>query len=421
MCLSLQVILGLPYDVPSAADMWSLGCVLFELYTSHVLFSIRALPVVLAKMEATLGPVPIDMLIEGQYTKKFYRVGVTSLPTLFPAPPFKPKPKVKQRIGNPEVNGNDEVEEEDEGEEEEVEEAGELCLHFQLYQRRKMTRMNEEWTALDGTTGPAGLEEDLDEDAMCEETYLVPKPTSLLARVMRTAQRQYLESLPETYETKEQEADKLLKVQEKEAKKTKRLIEKQIRQMSRGTESGTYDEEEEDDWSDEDDHDFDDEDEDEDDEKDANQSTFDLPLELTIEGALRTCPIRDWPGSCPSMRPVDSDTPDVIREFIKARERTAPGLYCTSNPTDREPSQPSPLHPRVAELQRIDPADPRLPRPRFFGDHHPHRLQPHDSPALFANFLSQLLRYRPSERPSPEQALMHPFLWPVDDDEEWGL
>jgi serine/threonine protein kinase len=65
--------------------------------------------------------------------------------------------------------------------------------------------------------------------------------------------------------------------------------------------------------------------------------------------------------------------------------------------------------------------NPAAPRPQFFGAQHPAGQPAHESPALFANFLSQLLRYDPLERPTPEQALLHPFLWPVHDDEEWDL
>ena len=49
----LQVILGLPYD--QQIDMWSLGCILAELWTGRVLFQNDSLATLLARVVGILG------------------------------------------------------------------------------------------------------------------------------------------------------------------------------------------------------------------------------------------------------------------------------------------------------------------------------------------------------------------------------
>lgn len=57
---SPEVLLGLPYSV--AIDMWSLGCILVEMYTGGPLFSGSDELDLMQKMVKTLGMVPCEML-----------------------------------------------------------------------------------------------------------------------------------------------------------------------------------------------------------------------------------------------------------------------------------------------------------------------------------------------------------------------
>ncbi|CAG9461009.1 unnamed protein product [Pedinophyceae sp. YPF-701] len=65
-----EVVLGLPYDYK--IDVWSLGCILAELSTGHVLFSNDSLATMLARIEGILGPLPQHMLDKGRFTHRFY-------------------------------------------------------------------------------------------------------------------------------------------------------------------------------------------------------------------------------------------------------------------------------------------------------------------------------------------------------------
>jgi len=56
-----EVILGLGWDMSS--DMWSLGCILMELYTGEMLFATHENMEHLAMMEAIVEPFPEDMLL----------------------------------------------------------------------------------------------------------------------------------------------------------------------------------------------------------------------------------------------------------------------------------------------------------------------------------------------------------------------
>ncbi|CAD6344062.1 unnamed protein product [Miscanthus lutarioriparius] len=67
---SPEVILGLPYD--QKIDIWSLGCILAELYTGEVLFPNESVPIILARMIGTIGPIDMEMLASGQETQKYF-------------------------------------------------------------------------------------------------------------------------------------------------------------------------------------------------------------------------------------------------------------------------------------------------------------------------------------------------------------
>ncbi|KAG0465054.1 hypothetical protein HPP92_019218 [Vanilla planifolia] len=65
-----EVIIGLPYD--EKIDLWSLGCILAELYTGDVLFLNESLVMMLARMIGILGPFDMEMLENGQETHKYF-------------------------------------------------------------------------------------------------------------------------------------------------------------------------------------------------------------------------------------------------------------------------------------------------------------------------------------------------------------
>ncbi|KAL5230785.1 hypothetical protein ABZP36_029561 [Zizania latifolia] len=62
------VILGLPYD--QRIDIWSIGCILAELYTDDVLFYTELVPIMLAQMIGTIGPIDMEMLKLGEEMRK---------------------------------------------------------------------------------------------------------------------------------------------------------------------------------------------------------------------------------------------------------------------------------------------------------------------------------------------------------------
>jgi len=64
-----EVILGLPYD--ARIDVWSLGCILAELWSGHVLFQNDSLATLLARVSSILGPLP-PRLMAGRHAHKFF-------------------------------------------------------------------------------------------------------------------------------------------------------------------------------------------------------------------------------------------------------------------------------------------------------------------------------------------------------------
>lgn len=65
-----EVVLGLAYD--TAIDIWSLGCLLCELYSGAVLFSARSQTELLAKMVGIIGPgLDVDMVNKGRHSHRF--------------------------------------------------------------------------------------------------------------------------------------------------------------------------------------------------------------------------------------------------------------------------------------------------------------------------------------------------------------
>ena len=65
-----EVILGCQYDY--RVDIWSLGCILGELYTGNVLFQNESVQGLLARVIAICGPLPDEVLKNGRHTQRFF-------------------------------------------------------------------------------------------------------------------------------------------------------------------------------------------------------------------------------------------------------------------------------------------------------------------------------------------------------------
>jgi serine/threonine-protein kinase PRP4 len=60
-----KIVLGLPYN--EAIDMWSVGCVLYELYTGKILFTGRDNNGMLFQCQEIGGPFPKKMLKKAKF------------------------------------------------------------------------------------------------------------------------------------------------------------------------------------------------------------------------------------------------------------------------------------------------------------------------------------------------------------------
>lgn len=65
-----EVILGCQYDY--RVDIWSLGCILAELYTGSVLFQNESVQGLLARIIAICGPIPDEVMKNGRHTGKYF-------------------------------------------------------------------------------------------------------------------------------------------------------------------------------------------------------------------------------------------------------------------------------------------------------------------------------------------------------------
>jgi len=65
-----EVVLGLPYS--TKVDLWSLGCILMELFTGKLLFDNRSVQALLASHISLLGPMPPALIRAGQLSDHFF-------------------------------------------------------------------------------------------------------------------------------------------------------------------------------------------------------------------------------------------------------------------------------------------------------------------------------------------------------------
>merc|ERR1712137_946794 len=65
-----EVMLGLPYD--QKIDLWSLGCILAELWTGYILFRNDSVQSLLARVVGILGDFPYHLLKGGRCTSQFF-------------------------------------------------------------------------------------------------------------------------------------------------------------------------------------------------------------------------------------------------------------------------------------------------------------------------------------------------------------
>jgi dual specificity tyrosine-phosphorylation-regulated kinase 2/3/4 len=65
-----EVVLGLPYD--GRIDVWSLGCVVAEMFTGDVTFQNDSIVSMLSRIEAICGPFPRHMISQGRQSGRFF-------------------------------------------------------------------------------------------------------------------------------------------------------------------------------------------------------------------------------------------------------------------------------------------------------------------------------------------------------------
>lgn len=65
-----EVVLGLPYD--GRIDVWSLGCVVAEMFTGEVTFQNDSIVSMLCRIEAICGPFPRHMIAQGRQSGRFF-------------------------------------------------------------------------------------------------------------------------------------------------------------------------------------------------------------------------------------------------------------------------------------------------------------------------------------------------------------
>ena len=65
-----EVVLGLPYN--GKIDIWSMGCVVAEMFTGEVTFQNDSMVSMLSRIEAICGPFPRHMIAQGRQSCRFF-------------------------------------------------------------------------------------------------------------------------------------------------------------------------------------------------------------------------------------------------------------------------------------------------------------------------------------------------------------
>lgn len=96
---SPEVILGLPYDHPM--DMWSIGCVIYELFTGQILFKGRTNNEMLKCMMDVKGPFPKKMIKKAEFAFKHFDLHDANMAFSLEEEDLVTKQTVKRNINNP--------------------------------------------------------------------------------------------------------------------------------------------------------------------------------------------------------------------------------------------------------------------------------------------------------------------------------
>lgn len=81
-----EVIIGVKYD--EKIDIWSVGCILAEIYSGRVLFENETVGGMLAKIQGILGGWPEWMISQGQLVHKFFSKGMVIHEEIFDEDPY---------------------------------------------------------------------------------------------------------------------------------------------------------------------------------------------------------------------------------------------------------------------------------------------------------------------------------------------